>query len=604
MDILKAKNLYMRAKEAYYNSGDSIMPDEEFDKLEDFLKEKCPDWIGLKKTGIKVGKKTEVVLPHFMPSLNKYYPEEIEKYWKKNLSEKYLYMAKLDGSSVLLRYKDGNPIQLVTRGDGEKGKDISFFLPFLKQLPRNISNKKDLYFRCEAIVSKETFKKWDQEFQSNRNMVSGILNRTDIHPCIHDIDFVVLGEFSKNIVEGLKEAKSLGLKIVQCSVGKAGLEENYLKKIRDYKYEADGVVIAPISFYYDYENSDKPKNIVAYKENLKACEVSATVKRIVYQVSHTGRIIPKVEIEPVQLQGVTVKYATCHNAQWMIERKIGPKAVISIVRSGEVIPKIVGVQKEGQLQYPSIPYKMEGVHFVSVEKTDEQKIEEITRFIKLLGSKNIASSSVATLYNKGIKSISGLLYNLSKEDFPQKLQKIFGKVKGQNIFESLHSIILEHHSLLVLMVASNCFDAGIGIRKLQNAVDNGVDFVESLTHKKPMEYFLGEGIQEATAQQIADGLESFSQWYEKNKKYFDSFIKPSPNIKKQGILSNQRITFTGYRDKEQEQKIIELGGEIVNFSSKTTYLLYKENKKSSKVAKAGARAITWEKFCEIFNLSC
>lgn len=65
-----------------------------------------------------------------MPSLNKYYPEEIEKYWKKNLSEKYLYMAKLDGSSVLLRYKDGNPVQLITRGDGEKGKDISFFLPF------------------------------------------------------------------------------------------------------------------------------------------------------------------------------------------------------------------------------------------------------------------------------------------------------------------------------------------------------------------------------------------------------------------------------------------------------------------------------------------
>lgn len=53
MDILKAKNLYMRAKEAYYNSGDSIMPDEEFDKLEDFLKEKCPDWIGLKKRVLK-----------------------------------------------------------------------------------------------------------------------------------------------------------------------------------------------------------------------------------------------------------------------------------------------------------------------------------------------------------------------------------------------------------------------------------------------------------------------------------------------------------------------------------------------------------------------
>lgn len=603
-DILQAKNLYVKAKEAYYNSGDPIMTDTEFDKLEDYLKEKCPKWPGLSKTGIKVGKKHAISLPYFMPSLNKYYPEHISKYWEKYSNvPKFLYMAKLDGCSVLLQYKDGNPISLITRGDGSYGKDISYFIPYLN-LPRNIKDKSNIFLRCEAIVKKETFTiKWANDFQSNRNMVSGLLNRTDLHRALKDIDFVVLGIFDKNIVDGLKYAKSLGFNIVKASVGSFNKHKIFLEKVHQGKYEADGVVIAPTSFYYKYSNSDKPKDIVAYKENLETNAVDAQVTRIIYQVSHTGRIIPKVEIKPITLQGVTVKYVTCHNAQWMIDRKIGPKAVISVVRSGEVIPKIVGVKKEGELQYPSIPYKMDGVHFVCQESNDDQKIERIVHFIEVLGVKNVAKQTIITLYNNRINSITRLLKAIHNSKFPIFLQKHFGKVKGNNIFNSLHSIVLNHYTYIDVMVASGCFDAGINERKLQKIVDNGIDLSNIVNSRKEVIYndLLGDSIKEKTAILLADGLNSFVKWWEKNSTYFDTIRNVSPKKVILGKFSGHRITFTGYRNKEQEDFLIKNGAEIVNFSTKTTVLLYKEDgKKSSKVEKAGSRAMTFEQFLERF----
>lgn len=71
------------------------MTDAEYDKLEDMLKKKCPNWSGLKKTGIKVGKKVEVKLPYFMPSLSKYYPDQVAKYWEKYRGiPRFIYMVK------------------------------------------------------------------------------------------------------------------------------------------------------------------------------------------------------------------------------------------------------------------------------------------------------------------------------------------------------------------------------------------------------------------------------------------------------------------------------------------------------------------------------
>lgn len=608
MNILQAKNLYMKAREAYYNSGEPIMTDAEYDKLEDMLKKKCPNWSGLKKTGIKVGKKVEVKLPYFMPSLSKYYPDQVAKYWEKYRgTPRFIYMVKLDGCSVLLRYKDGNPVALITRGDGEYGKDISFFIPYLKQLPKNIKDKSDFCLRCEAIVRKDTFaKKWQDSFQTNRNMVSGLLNRTELHKALRDVDFLVLGIFGKPILQGLKHAKELGFPIVQSVLAKAHGEVKMLEKAHKYDYEADGVVICPADFLYQYKNADKPNTgIVAYKENLKSSEVKAQVVDIIYQVSHTGRIIPKIHIKPVIVQGVTVTYVTCHNAQWMIQRKIGPGAVVSIVRSGDVIPKILGVIKPGELKYPDIPYKQKGVHFVALENTKEQSVKEITHFITTLGVNNVAQGTVNTLYDKGVTSVPRLLLGLQKGGFPHWLQKTFGRVKGKKIFEELHNIVLLRYNWIDLLVASNCFDAGIGERKLQKVVNNKANLEVLCTRDKDVDLFefLGLGIKEATAYEITKGINKFRQWWKDNGKYFAKPIPPKPTQKVVGKLTGQHISFTGYRNKMEEQRLIDLGATIGGFSNKTTVLLYKEGgKASSKIEKAGDRAMTWEQFCKKFSI--
>ncbi len=97
---------YLLAKEKYYNDQ-PIMSDEEFDALEDKIRAYDPDWVELKKTGVKT-KKTEVVLEHFMPSLNKVYPEKVEAWLAKWQGPK-LVMDKLDGGSLQLTYKNGSP---------------------------------------------------------------------------------------------------------------------------------------------------------------------------------------------------------------------------------------------------------------------------------------------------------------------------------------------------------------------------------------------------------------------------------------------------------------------------------------------------------------
>ena len=136
MNLQEAKELYIKAKDAYYNSGKPIITDAQFDKLENWIAKKDPTWPELHKTGILptdiIGKKTKVKLPFFMPSLNKFYPEEVDKLWKKlPVVSEYVYMDKLDGCSVLLEYENGKPTKLTTRGNGEIGQDISFFIPYI-----------------------------------------------------------------------------------------------------------------------------------------------------------------------------------------------------------------------------------------------------------------------------------------------------------------------------------------------------------------------------------------------------------------------------------------------------------------------------------------
>ena len=603
LTLKEAKLKYKEAKVAYYN-GSPIMSDATFDRLEDWIRSKEPDWKGLKKTGVKVGSKHKVKLPFFMPSLNKCYPEAINEWFTKFPRYRWAYMAKLDGNSVLLEYKNGKPSRLITRGDGSIGQDISYFIPYLN-IPKSITDKSDLCFRCEAILTKSDFEQFSSEFDNARNMVAGILNRKDAHKALKAIHFVVLGIFGKKLMDGLNLAFKLGFETVYCALDKPRFQVRHFDIIRNLKYEADGVVICNPDFTYFYTNSDKPKtDIIAYKENVEYKDT--IVRSIIYQTSSTGRLIPKIEIEPIELAGAMIKYCTSHNAKWMIDHGIGINARVRITRSGDVIPKIIDVLEKGKLVYPACKYKQVGVHFVALQRSKEQSVRILSKFVTTLGIEGCKESTLDTMYDElSIHCISDLLEFLHSDSSKQRLKSVFGVKKGAQIYDSLFTITNTRFEIAKLMIASSAFNSGIGEKRLRALQEADFDLMElsKWEESKIRESVITPSIGESTAALIAEGLVTFHKFWRKNRKYMAKplrYEKPKEII---GLLNGVNVTFTGYRDKEQESFIVNNGGKIVSFGAHTTVLLYKEGgKRSSKIEKAGSKALTFERFKSKYGL--
>jgi NAD-dependent DNA ligase len=471
------KRLYLRAKEAYYNT-EPIMSDADFDRLENSIAKQDPKWPELKKTGVAVEKKAKGELPNFMPSLNKCYPEKMPKWLATQKIRLHLVMDKLDGSALHLTYLAGRPYKLFTRGDGMVGGDVSFLLPLLK-IPQRIPYTGPLSLRCEGVMRKNVFdKKYAADYDNARNLVNGLFNRKlskSDSSVLKDVDIVVLGVFMSEMAKGLEKAQSFGFTVVPHVVaeqigGTSGLSKALAMRKEKSPYAIDGLVVTEASNLFMYASNDKPKWVVAFKENVDDSAHSVEVEKIIYQVSHRGRIIPKIQIVPTRMDGVTVKFATCHNAKWMKDRKIGPGAVIRILRSGGVIPKIVGVDKPGKFQPPKVPYRLEGVHFVldgAHEGADrEAGIQALKKFLNTLGVEFIAVKTIATLYDRGCTSPFHYMSLAHKGNVTPLIKAGLGKVQSSKILDELVKAFT-NTSLLKLMVSSNLFGVGIGERRLR-----------------------------------------------------------------------------------------------------------------------------------------
>ncbi len=605
MDLKKQKALYLAAKDAYYNGARSIMTDAEFDQLEDRIRARDPKWGELAKTGVR-SKKKEVMLAYPMPSLNKAYPEVIDKWLAKYQGQPYIVMDKLDGSALQVTYEKGKPVRLVTRGDGTLGKDISFHIPNLKLPNSNMSG----VFRCEAVIKREVFdKKWSSEFDDPRSMVNGLLNRdgTNPHPALRDIDIVVLGKFGEAVWSTVK--CQVGLPCVRTTAvahpNASWLAELLESRINSSVYDIDGLVITQLNFVLQPTNSDKPKGIIAFKVNADKNAVEAVVEKIIWQISGRGRIIPKIHIKPTKLGGVTVRNATAHNASWMLDRGIGPGAVVKLVRSGGVIPKIVSVKKAGKKQLPSVPFKTEGVHFVVSTEGSHAEIEvkRIVRFMKTLGVELLADKTVSQLMPY---LDSPEAYVKAWKDKTAKrlmLKGGLGDKTVSNIQAELDRVFSQTLNLRTLLAASQLFDAGIGDRKLKMIEAHGIS-MQSLCHPEfDTEKLLAvRGFSGKTKSLVSRGLPKVRRFLAlvgKFLSYDGTLAKPR---KQRGLLSGEYVSFTSYRDRDHEAAVLAAGAEVVNFGAKTTILLYKEGgKASSKVTTAINKGIRVCTFSQLFE---
>lgn len=621
------KQQYRDAKEAYYN-GEPLMTDARFDRLEDQIRKADPDWKELKKTGVRTKfRKEEVKLKQFMPSLHKLYPEHELKIAQ---HAKSIVLDKLDGTSLQLQYKYQKPVFLATRGDGELGKDISFFIPKLVQLgliPSSIKVRNNVVLRLEGVMNEKIFqKKWSSKvlgekegYDNARQLVNGLFNRQDMHPALKDVSLVVLGVYSDTIERGLRWAEAEGF--MTCYFEKPRSENPWTskklsahlkKRIAESPFKIDGLVLATRTWYLEYEDAEKPsyRHIVAFKENAEDTAPKVEVKDIIWQKTRLNRWVPKIEIEPTEMDGVTVTYATAHNAKWMINRGIGPGAVVKVLRSGGVIPKIVGVVKKARKlkMPPDATFEFKGVHIVAKED-GVSRVEQNLWFLTTMGVEFIALQTVKALYDLGWKFPLSYVHAAQMSLVHPDLMEVMGKANARKAHQQLVGAFGADATIQLkkLMVASGCFP-GIGQKRFSLIEEAGIS-MGTLVHKATdIEEMLAPipGFAAKTIKQIEEGVAAFRAWFKPYRDLIGDRVNtklPKPKKKAQGKLSGLKISFTGFRDKSCEQHIERLGGEVINFGSKTDVLLYSETgKKSSKVEKAGSKAMTWNQFCKKYDV--
>lgn len=629
------KALYEEATTAYYNGNLLVLSDAQFNKLEDAIKKEDPEWDRLKKTGVRVAdKKTEGPLDRYMPSLDKMYEEGVPKFYKRKSVagvSHWILMDKLDGTSLQLTYKKRKPVKLMTRGDGTNGGDISFMIPALvknKLIPAAIPSDETFVFRLEGLMKISIFnKKYSREAKGKdgwdniRNGVNGLFNKKVPGPAIKYVDLVVLGVYGVPIRHGLETASEFGFDVVRHSLIKDGPDSNVLTMLLNGRrgssqYEMDGLVLCPADFIMDYTSADRPKAMIAFKSNDEDGADEVVVENIIWQKSRLKRWIPKIKIVPTPMDGVMVKHAAAHNAKWMKTRGIGPGAKVKVLRSGRVIPKIVGVVSKAKFKEPPGPYVVKGVHFIMKSHDKTTVVRGIHFFMTTLGIEFLAGKTIEKLYDahSDFTSIEGYLYRVdeARVDYDTVHTVLvecgLGKIQAGKILDELGRVLNKRIRLLDLMVASGAFEVGgMGRKKLAQLEAAGLSMAKLCGMQRTtilMTIPKIHGFSDKTATLLADGIEAFNAWYNPLNIYLDvDGSLPKKRAVVSGPLSGVKVAWTSFRSAEQEALVVKLGGEVVKYGAAMTVLLYKPGAKfMDKINAAGSKAMTWDKFASKYGI--
>ena len=271
---------------------------------------------------------------------------------------------KYDGASLNLYYEDGKLVQAITRGDGVEGEDITQNAKTIQTIPLHIGYKEPIEIRGEVVIFKAEFEKINLErvkngenlFANPRNAAAGSLRQLDSRiSASRNLVFLPYGIGQNtldipHLSQRMEFIYSLGFKMPPYRVTCKDLREiedayAIMRDAREsYEMMLDGMVVKvdEIEAQEHMGYTVKvPRWAVAYK--FPAVEKITTVKDIILQVGRSGVITPVAVVEPTNIDGVIVERATLHNFDEIQRKDIRINDQVIILRSGDVIPKIIKV---------------------------------------------------------------------------------------------------------------------------------------------------------------------------------------------------------------------------------------------------------------------
>lgn len=586
------------ANNAFHCRGVPVMTDNEYDIVHEYLQGKYPDNPVLTDIGAEIeDEKTKIKLPYEMASMDKIKPDtNILTSWSAKYKGPYVLSCKLDGVSGMFSTEGAKP-KLYTRGDGKIGQDISKMIPSIK-LPKD---KKDIVIRGEFIIPKEVFtSKYAATYANPRNLVAGIVNQKTHDARIEDLRFVAYEVIKP---AGLKPSEQMALlESMNVDVVKhrsvPTLSNEYLSEVlqdwrKNYMYEIDGVIVADDNIHP--RATGNPDHAFAFKMVLSDQMAESQVVDVIWTASKDGYLKPRVQIMPVKLGGVTIQFATGFNGAYIEDNKIGIGAIIQIIRSGDVIPKIQSVTTPAtQAKMPSEDYIWNDTHVdVMLQDATGNAVvleKNITGFFKGIGVDGLGSGNVEKMIAAGFDSVPKIL-RMTKEDF-LKVDG-FKEKTATKLFEGIRDKVAAA-SLATIMSESNKLGRGFSSKR-----------AELIMEKYPK--IFEEGERNATKLAEIDGFqkksaEAFVQHIPEFLKFLEecglqdklNFKQATPVVRDESHpLFGKSIVMTGFRDKELEEKLKVVGAKLGSSVSKNTFVVLTKdvNENTGKVQDAKSKNV-------------
>ena len=656
----------------YHTLDNPDISDREYDSLLRELyeiEEKYPDIKSIDSPSNRVGGKVlskfkKVV--HKVPMLslaNVYNEEEINNFVYSLNENDFVCEMKIDGLSVSVIYEHGYLKQALTRGNGLEGEDITENVKTIKTIPLKLSKDISLEVRGEIFMEKDTLEKLNKEineknviiekenqekislgkktrkyielFKNERNAAAGSIRQLDSKITakrnLKNIMYQLVNPLEYDLhsqIEVLNFLNKLGFKtnneVNKLVKGSDGINQ-YIKNISNLRkklnYPTDGVVIKlnNIDKWVELGNTAKyPRWAVAYK--FPEDKVITKLEKFIFTVGRTGKITPNAILSPTLIAGTTVKRATLHNEDYVVNRDLRENDYVYIKKAAEIIPEVIEPiierrtgeekpfkminicpicsslleRKENQADWycinPDCPAKnIESlIHFVSrnamyIEGLGEEIIEDFYNlgYIKTYSDIFMLEdhkNDLIELEGFGNKSVEKILNNIEKSKL-NSLERLLFAIGIPNVGEKTAKILAKNYKTIDnLMIATK--DDLIKIKDIGDIVAESI-----------INYF-----------KVDKNIINIEKLRELNVNF--NYLGREEN----NIFDGKRIVVTGsltkYTRKEIEELIENSGGNTSSSVSKLTdYVVVGENpgSKKDKAKELNIPILTEEEFIEILN---
>jgi len=655
--VKELKDLLREANKAYYNDAQPFMSDKEFDEklkeleaLENEFDIHDPN-SPTKRVGGETSSTFETV-QHPVPLLsldNTYNEEELNDFDKRvqkileHSDYEYLVELKFDGASLRLRYENGELVLGATRGDGQKGDDITKNVRTIRDIPLQLSgNFPDVVeVRGEAFMEREAFARLNQKreeeglstFANPRNSTAGSLKMQDPKA----VSQRPIRFFAFDLLFDEEDASLTQDKINEL-IKEFGLPANEFPKVcksisevhevikewdelrHTLPYETDGVVIKVNQTHLRDQlgsTSKFPRWAIAYK--FEAEQATTVINDITLQVGRLGTITPVAELEPVLLAGTTVKRASLHNEDEIHRKDIRIGDTVVVEKAGEIIPQVISVvnpdrkDRSKEFEFPEtcpacdaklIKYEGEVAWRCINPECPPQVRIKIEHFAArdALDIEGLGESVVDQLVSEKLISNYGDLYDLTidqviplermAEKSAQNLINGIASSKNQPFEKVLYALGIR---FVGKTVAKDLAEAFKTLENLQSATEEellAVDSIGPRIAESVIEFFSNE-----INLKILEKLQSAGLQFEIEEKELAS-----------NILDGKKIVLTGtlptLSRNEAKELIEKNGGKTASSVSKNTDYVLAGESAGSKLTKAqdlGVEILDEEQFLSMIN---